>query len=280
MRNSIRNMAFFIGNTFCRTCQSSEEQLKIELAACVRGLFHKGLVSSGGGNHSSRMPGSNQVWITPSGYPRSHTKPEDLVKIDLDGNILEGSLRPSIEVPFHTEIYKRRPDVNAVVHTHSPYTQGVVLGGFLGPTKEREADSLTVHVFDQDPKIPLAHGEGALILGDIPILRLPEELGEVALQPYLNPGAMELARRVGETSVGKPLRPIRVIILINHGVIGIGGCIHEARAFVEIMEEWARFLTVSRIFGGPKHLVKPLDLQGLGARYARAIKFGGRQPPR
>ncbi len=270
-------MAFFMGNTFCRTCQSSEEKLKTELAACVRGLFAKGLVSSGGGNHSARMPGSNEIWITPSGYPRSHTRPEDLIKIDLNGNVLAGSLRPSIEVPFHTEIYKRRPDVNAVVHTHSPYTQGITLAGVLERMQGKEASDLAMHVFDQDPKIPLAHGEGALVLGDIPILKLPEEVGEVTLIPYLNPGARELAKLVGEASIGKPLRPIRIMVLINHGVIGMGGCIHEARAFVEIMEEWARFLTVSRIFGGPKHLVKPSDLQALGARYARAIKFGGRQ---
>jgi ribulose-5-phosphate 4-epimerase/fuculose-1-phosphate aldolase len=69
------------------------------------------------------------------------------------------------------------------------------------------------------------------------------------------------------------------MILIKHGVIGMGACVHEARAFVEIMEEWARFLTVAKIFGGTKHLVKPSDLQALGARYARAIKFGGRQVP-
>lgn len=269
-------MAFSIGNTFCRLCQTSEEQLKAELAACVRGLFAKGLVSSGGGNHSARMPGSDEIWITPSGHPRSHTRPEDLVKTDLEGNVLEGSLRPSIEVPFHTEIYRRRPDVNAIVHAHSPYTQGVVLSGLLEPSKREEGDVL-LHVFDRDPKIPLAHAEAALILGDIPILPLPENLGAVPLVPYRNPGGKELAKLVGDASVGKALRPIRIMVLVNHGVIGMGGCVHEARAFVEIMEEWARFVTVSRIFGGPKFLVRPLDLQGLGARYARAIKFGGRQ---
>lgn len=253
--------------------------MKNELAACVRGLFAKGLVPSGGGNHSARMPGSNEIWITPSGYPRSHTMPEELVKIDLEGNVLEGSLRPSIEVPFHTEIYKKRPDVNAVVHTHSPYTQGITLAGILEQKQSKEASNLAIHVFDRDPKIPLVHGEGALVLGDIPILKLPEEVGEVALVPYLNPGARELAKLVGEASIGKPLRPIRIMVLINHGVISMGACIHEARAFVEIMEEWARFLTVSKIFGGPKHLIEPSDLQALGARYARAIKFGGRQVP-
>lgn len=227
-----------------------------------------------------RMPGSNEIWITPSGYPRSHTLPEDLVKIDLEGNVLEGSLRPSIEVPFHTEIYKRRPDVNSVVHTHSPYTQGITLAGFLEQTQGKErSNNFAMHVFDRDPKIPLVHGEGALVLGDIPILKFPKELSEVALVPYLNPGARDLAKLVGEASIGEPLRPIRIMVLINHGVIGMGGCIHEARAFVEIMEEWARFLTVSKIFGGPKHVIKPSDLQALGARYSRAIKFAGRKAP-
>jgi hypothetical protein len=57
----------------------------------------------------------------------------------------------------------------------------------------------------------------------------------------------------------------------------LGSCIHEARAFAEILEESARFYMISKIFGGPLNLLTLDQLRGLGSRYARAIKFGGRQ---
>jgi len=54
---------------------------------------------------------------------------DDLVKVDLDGNVIEGVLRPSTETPFHAAIYRVRPDVNAVIHAHNPVTLGLALAG-------------------------------------------------------------------------------------------------------------------------------------------------------
>ena len=94
------------------------------------------MVSVGGGNHTFRQINRDRIWITPSGYPRSHLMARDLVLIDLDGNITSGNLKPTIEVPFHTEIYKVRPDINAVCHTHNPYTQGFFLSAKLEPIEQ------------------------------------------------------------------------------------------------------------------------------------------------
>ena len=97
---------------------------KTELVKSVKSFFLNGLVSVGGGNHSFRSEIKNQIWITPSGYPRSHLKDDDLILIDLEGNTILGNLRPTIEVPFHTEIYKNRNDINAICHVHNPIYHG------------------------------------------------------------------------------------------------------------------------------------------------------------
>jgi len=66
-------------------------------------------------NISARVPGSNEFWITPSGIFKGELNPDDLVKLDLDGNIIDGFLRPSIEWPLHAAIYRVRQD-DALVH--------------------------------------------------------------------------------------------------------------------------------------------------------------------
>lgn len=73
------------------------------------------------GNFSLRDPNTGFVCITPSGMPYEKLVPSDIVVIDLNGKIIDGNRKPSIETPLHTTIYKKRKDVNGVVHTHSTY---------------------------------------------------------------------------------------------------------------------------------------------------------------
>lgn len=73
------------------------------------------------GNVSGIDRNGNIVAIKPSGVDYDKMTPEDIVLVDLDGNIVEGNLRPSSDLPTHLEIYKAWPSVNGVVHTHSPY---------------------------------------------------------------------------------------------------------------------------------------------------------------
>ncbi len=232
-----------IGNTYCKLCQTSEEQLKQELVNTVKAFYYKGLVTNAGGNQSARLPGSNKIWITPSGYPRMSLAPNDLIAVDLEGNVIEGDLKPSIETYAHLAIYKNRPDVNAVIHAHAPYIMGAALSGFL----------------------EITHGEAAAILGDVKIV------------PYSHPGTKELAKLIGEAFRGEGMKVPRVVITLNHGAFSAGACIHEARAFMEILDEWARFNVVSKALGGIKYKLTLVDLRKPGAGYIRAVKFGGRQ---
>jgi len=180
------------------------------------------MVSVGGGNHSFRSDHPGNIWITPSGYPRSHLTPEDLLLIDLEGNVLHGNLRPTIETPFHTQIYKVRPEINAVCHVHNPYTQGFFLS-----QKLTETDIAGIYLLADDPPLEFPRPIGA---------------GPVVIE-YRQLGSKALGRLVGEACRFDVL-PIRVIVLLNHGIIGIGRCIHEGRFLVELLEEWARCVTV------------------------------------
>jgi L-fuculose-phosphate aldolase len=97
---------------------------KVELVNCVKDLYWMGLTTSISGNHSVRF-GNRWMWITPSGISRYKIHSNHLVKVHLKTSKVLGNLRPSIELNLHRNIYNKREDVNAIVHTHSPFTIGV-----------------------------------------------------------------------------------------------------------------------------------------------------------
>lgn len=179
----------------------TEDELKEDICAVMKRLFDRGLISALGGNVSARLPGAREFWITPSGVFKGELTPEDLIKMDLDGKVLEGFMRPSIEWPFHAIIYKNREDVNAVIHAHNPFATGLALAG-VG------IQPITV--------------EEVLTLRRVPIV------------PFEFPGTDKLANRVAEYLPG-----VRALILQNHGVIGLGYNLLEAETIVETLEEVA-----------------------------------------
>ncbi|MEM3381378.1 MAG: class II aldolase/adducin family protein, partial [Candidatus Bathyarchaeia archaeon] len=129
--------------------ETEESTLKRQIVRSMKILHRRGLMTGVGGNASARVEGSDEIWITPSGVYKPELKPSDLVKIDLDGRVVEGILKPSMEWHFHTAIYRRRADINAVLHTHSPFTTGLALA---------------------DLKLRPITLEAATILADVPIL--------------------------------------------------------------------------------------------------------------
>ena len=182
-----------------------------ELVECVKSMYAMGLTTSVSGNHSIRA--GNSMLITPSGVPRYRMRPSDLVRVDLKTGRAAGKIKPSIELDMHRGIYGARPDVNAIVHTHSPYTIGVSISA-----KFR-------HVIE----------EAKIVVGEPAV---------IANRPS---GSTELAQAMSsEFKKGS-----RVVIIKNHGVVAGGMDIAHARAIVESVEEWAKILTVAQVFGGP-----------------------------
>jgi L-ribulose-5-phosphate 4-epimerase len=97
------------------------ERLKEELYNLHLELPKNELVKWTGGNVSGRDSGTGLVVIKPSGVRYEQLRPEDHVVVNLDGEIVEGNLKPSSDTASHLYIYRHRKDVNGVVHTHSPY---------------------------------------------------------------------------------------------------------------------------------------------------------------
>ena len=97
------------------------ERLKKELHHLHLELPRNGLVRWTGGNVSARDPESELVVIKPSGVRYEALRPQDHVVVNLDGEVVEGNLKPSSDTASHLYIYRHREDVNGVVHTHSSY---------------------------------------------------------------------------------------------------------------------------------------------------------------
>jgi len=175
-----------------------------------------------GGNVSARLPKRKEIWITPSGLYKPDLKSEDLVKINLEGKALESVFKPSIEWPLHLAIYKKRADVNAVVHAHNPVTMGLALAGFK-------------------PK-PITP-EAVMLLGNVPILK------------FVYPSTAKLGKLVGKEIAGR-----RVLILQNHGVVAVGHDLTEVICIVEVLEEVSTTMLIANLVGKPK-LLSPQQIE-------------------
>ncbi len=195
---------------------------KKALINCVKDLYRMGFTSPVSGNHSIKIENTKWMWIIPSGVPRYNLREEDLVKVHLKTGRSLGRLKPSIEWYMHLSIYKKSK-VNAIVHTHSPYTLGVA----ISVTNQFQ------HVLE----------EAKIVVGD-PVI--------VSNKPS---GSKELADIVSETFGRTDAKKSRAVIIKNHGVVAVGNNIHEARAVIEALEEWAKILTITKIFGGPRDVL-------------------------
>src|SRR5579884_3771702 len=97
------------------------EELRAKVCALHAELLRWGLVTWTSGNVSGRVPGTDLLVIKPSGLSYEELTPESMVVTDLEGKLVEGDYAPSSDTGSHAYVYRHRPDVGGVVHTHSPY---------------------------------------------------------------------------------------------------------------------------------------------------------------
>jgi L-ribulose-5-phosphate 4-epimerase len=144
------------------------EKIKEELVILNRELPKNNLVVWTGGNVSMRDPESGLVAIKPSGLAFDELTPESMVVVDLDGKIVEGSLKPSSDTASHLYIYRHRPDVNGVVHTHSRYaTAFAAVGRSIPVYLTAQADEFGGPVLEHIGKSPavLLKNHGVFTIG-------------------------------------------------------------------------------------------------------------------
>lgn len=164
----------------------SIENIKKEICEIGRRMYNRGYVAGNDGNISIRV--DDGIWATPTSVSKGFMEPEMLVKLDLNGNILEGNLKPSSEIKMHLEVYRERQDINAVVHTHSPFATAFACSNVKPDTK--------------------LLAEAVLFLGDIPLVEYgtpsTEEIPN-KLKKYLTLGNAFLLQNHGALTLGKDL---------------------------------------------------------------------------
>jgi len=173
-------------------------------------MIEDGLVKANWGNLSIRVP--QGFIISPSGMNYEDLTSSDIVTLNLEGKIVDGSRKPSSEVPMHQEIYRELKDVNGIVHTHSVYASAFAVC--------RE-------------EIPPIIEDMVQIVG-----------GSVKTAPYALPGTKELAENVIKTLDGR-----NACLLANHGLIGVGRTIEEAYKVCLIVEKSAQIAYLSKTMG-------------------------------
>jgi len=189
------------------------QALREEVYKCNMMLPENDLVKMTSGNVSGRDPETNLVVIKPSGVAYEKLSPENMVIVDLDGNIIEGDLTPSIDTETHLVVYRARPDVFGMVHTHSAYaTSFAVLG----------------------QPIPPVTTTCGLVGGGVPLGGFAcfggQAIGE------------EIVRVIGNSFA---------VIMQSHGVFTIGhNASHATRVAVEV-EDMAKIAHIAMLRGNP-----------------------------
>ncbi len=207
------------------------ENLKQLVCSLHQELPRHGLAVWTGGNLSARDPQTGLVVIKPSGVRYEQLRPEMHVVVDSAGKVVEGSLKPSSDTASHLYVYRHRPDVNGIVHTHSPYATAFAAIGRPIPC------CLTAIADEFGGPIPCA--DFALIGG--------EEIGQ------------QIVTHIGTSPA---------VLLKSHGVFTVGKDAEAAVKAAVMVEDAARTVWLALQLGSPEELA-PEVVSKLHARYTQ-----------
>jgi L-fuculose-phosphate aldolase len=193
-----------------------------EVRTAARQMLEKGLVTGTAGNVSRRLPVSDDralLAITPTSRDYLSLTPDDISVLDFEARKVEGNLAPSIETPLHIGIYNARPDVNAIIHTHSVFATAAAAAG-------RE--------------IPQILDEQVAYLG-----------GDIKVATQAPSGTMELVKNAVAA-----LGDRNAVLLGNHGAVGVGRNMREAFRAVELVEKTAQIFLLA-LSSGQVNILTP-----------------------
>jgi L-fuculose-phosphate aldolase len=189
----------------------TERELREELCAVGRRLSERGYVTSYEGNLSARLP-DGTILCTPTMRCKSLLAPADLCTIDLAGVQLHGARTRTSEILMHLAIYRQRPDVQAVVHSHPPHATAFAVTGESIPNG---------------------------VLAEVEVY-----LGMVPTVPYETPGTHKFADQVG-----RHLDRTNTLLLANHGAVSFAATLERALAYTEVLDAYCRVLLLAKPLG-------------------------------
>ena len=191
--------------------------IRQELARYGNLIAQAGLTAGAGGNISARE--GRLIWVKPSGLAMAELKGTDMCCIDLDsGRQVDGKLKPTSELPMHLGVYRARPDINAIFHTHSPWASGVVSAGI-------EFKPMFAEVIN--------------------------DLGGSITVPYHMTSTKELADAIAEAA-----QQHETIFMQNHGVVTLGKTMKQAYFRACVAEDAAKSFVAASIVGKPAFLTE------------------------
>ncbi|WP_331001298.1 class II aldolase/adducin family protein [Lientehia hominis] len=216
----------------------SDREAKEAIVEIGRRIYNKGFVASNDGNISVKV-GENELWATPTGVSKGFMTPEMLVKLDMDGTVLEGDCRPSCEIKMHLRVFRENPSVAAVVHAHPMMATAYAIAG-------RPLDRPIIT-------------EGVLQLGVVP------------LAPYATPSTEEVP-----DSIAPYCKDYNAVLLANHGALTWGKDILEAWRRMESVEYYASIMMITeKVLGESRELTKEQIERLVAIRESMGIMTGG-----
>jgi L-fuculose-phosphate aldolase len=222
------------------------DSLKSELLAIGKRMYDRGYVASNDGNISVRVD-PNTLLITATGVSKGFMQADDLIILDMNGQIVAGKKKPSSESKMHLQILKARPEIQCVCHAHPPYATAFAVAG-----------------------IPL----NKMILPEAVIV-----LGQVPLVEYGTPGTAELYQ-----SISKYIMDYDAFLLSNHGALTVGDSLLNAYHKMETLEHAAKIQYIAQQLGkvrelDPKQVKQLLDLrENFGIDRDMGLKLSKRKP--
>ena len=212
--------------------RTNEQALRQTFVQIGRLMYDKGFICASDGNISARL-GPDRLLITPSGLHKGLLEPEQMLIVDLEGNVVRGgygrsaNLKPTSELPMHLEAYRQRPDIEAVVHAHPPITVALSIAGipmadclipeaivmlgivpttqYATPSSEENVSAIRDLIRNHDGLVLQRHG--SLTVGDSP------------MQAFMRLESLEQNARIGfmlaQLGVRNPLPPHEVEKLLR-----------------------------------------------------------------
>lgn len=198
--------------------QLSYMELREQICDVCHKMWQLGWVAANDGNVSARLEDGTFL-ATPTGMSKSFITPDKLVRIDADGNVLEGApgLRPSSEIKMHLRCYQERPDVNAVLHAHPPTATGYAV----------------------------AHKA----LDEYSMIETVIAIGSVPVTPYGTPSTYEVPE-----AIAPYLGEHDVVLLMNHGALAVGSDVITTYYRMETLELFAKISLTAHLLGGAKEI--------------------------
>ena len=163
------------------------------------------------GNISALNSESNEVYIKRSGADLNRLELKDIITLNLEGKLLRGEGKPSVETSFHLGLYKARKDARAVLHVHPPFATAYAVAG---------------------KKIPMVTEAAKIALIDVPLLQ------------HAPPGSIELAN---EVALGFSVSKVKAILLREHGTVSIGETLENAFRTTALVEDTAKVALLSSL---------------------------------